>query len=152
MAQYSDEVIHGGAVVEFPSKRKLIRGVSKGVTTKMRRLPDGYEPFTALRVDEPTSRGVVRWNIPIDLLYPGMRRDVREVKDPEMVREVLTALAQIAESHIQSLGKFNVGMKVRFGVRGRILHGWVIRINSKRLSVETNEGVWKVPPEMLEAD
>jgi len=68
----------------------------------------------------------------------------------ELNRRIIERLKYLSKKEtLEYSKKFSVGDVVEFDNEGTVIHGTVIRINRKTLSVKTREGQWKIPPQFL---
>ncbi len=68
----------------------------------------------------------------------------------ELNRRIIERLKYLSKKEaLEYSKKFSVGDVVEFDNEGTVIHGTVIRINRKTLSVKTREGQWNIPPQFL---
>ena len=68
----------------------------------------------------------------------------------DLNRRIVERLKYLAARDTLEISKkFRVGDTVEFQSEDSTIHGLVIRINRKTLSIKTKEGQWNVPPQFL---
>jgi hypothetical protein len=82
-----------------------------------------------------------------------MKFDIDKLNRAELLelnRRIIERLKYLSKKEaVEYSRKFSVGDVVEFNNEGTIIHGTVIRINRKTLSIKTREGQWNVPPQFL---